>query len=393
MLRYLNWVLSSIRKDLALRNYVAIWQKTLARLGLIGELLAKVLRLSPKKLVAVQLGVSLCEANYTSAAAACVRRGIALSGDYEFSGVTLVHRARFAALLSTTRTTELRVEGTRVSYLVTNRVGRLRLAKHTAISEFHNPPAAAPLVIRELARHNLLDFHAYLDAWLTSLPEQKLNPEAPVLLYLPEVGLRNAALASEDLIAFAGITADEGWLGCAHSYRGLARLALDGGLAELTVLEDDALLAADWRERWAVGRGLIEGRIGAVSGMVSDVPRLPKLWRVERIGNQEFFVSGHFSSTVFSIFSRNVLEWLSRFPLRATDPNSDGIDRYLATMPDLEVALFRPALVEHNPAARSTLWRFNNRTYLAQIAAAERLIADALRPVEGDQGGTLKGAS
>lgn len=380
MLRYLAWVLRSIRKDLALGNYTAIWQKTLARFGLIGELLARGLRLSPQTLVAVRLGVDLGDTDRALVAAGCLRRGVLLTDGLNEPGLAFDDRARFAGIVKISKTTTMTVADCEVRYTTTIQIGRLRLKTRLVRSAFRHPPAAQPLVLRELARLRLIDFDRYLEAWLRSLPGERLDPESPVVLYLPEVGLRNPALASEPLISFAGITADQGWLGCAQSYRSLARLALQSGVSQLTVLEDDAVLPAGWRDRWGAGRELVSrGRANLASGLVSDLQRLPKTWRIERSGEDEFFVSDHMSSTVFTIFGESALRWLTSYPAHASDPNTEGIDRYLATMPGVAVGVFRPALVEHDPAARSTLWRFNNRTYRAQIDFAEELLASATR--------------
>ena len=138
------------------------------------------------------------------------------------------------------------------------------------------------------------------------------------------------------------------------------------------------MLATDWSERVRDARTLIgEVRVQLVSGLISDLTELPDEWSIIKQGKSQFFVSSRIASNVFTILSPAALAWAARFPIHATDPNTEAIDRYMATQPELQVAVFEPPLVSHSPQARSTLWGFANRTYQAQIRLASELIAKA----------------
>lgn len=386
MLRYLGWVLRSLRKDLQLRNYIGIWQKTLAQFGFIGKALAQLLHLSEYKLTHIEIGAMLEVADEQLVAAGCRRRDVTITITPVANFIRHLQVAKAAWFIPITRETLLEIDGGEVRHTVKDSVGRLRLRTRRANSSFAVPPSARTMVLRELARLRLIDFDRYLEAWIASLPKAALNPDTPVLLYLPEVGLRNSRLSAEQLIPFAGITADQGWLGCALSYRALAGIAQSNGLQELTVLEDDAILKSDWQRDWGEARAVIAaGEAKVVSGLISDLADLPANWRVASSGDSRFFVSERFASTVFSVFGHEAIGWLADFPSHATDPNTEGIDRYLATMPQLQVAVFVPPIAKHDAKARSTLWGFSNTTFNAQISQAETLLAEAVSSAAGER--------
>ena len=383
MLRYVGWVLRSLRKDLRLGNYLGIWQKVLGQLGIVGRLMARAARISARELVSVQLGVTLAAPITENLAAACRRRRVEFTAQSpELAPVEVLRyrqRALVLWLLPVTREVTVAVAGGRIEYRTTDSTGRIRWNRQLATSEFRNPVAAEPIVLRELARLELVDFDLFLQRWVETLPTKTLTSDRPIVLYLPEVGMRNQQLVAEDVVGFAGLTAPAGWLGCARSYRELAKLALEQNLLCLTVIEDDAVLTEGWLERAAEARSEIElGRLSVASGLASDLETLPAGWEARETTLGRYFVSSAFSSTVFTIFGRPALQWLAKFPSQSTDPNTGAIDRYLAELPGLQAAVFVPPLVTHMLETSSTLWRFGNRTYQAQIDASRKLIAAAV---------------
>lgn len=396
MLRYVLWVIRSMRKDLRLRNFYGIWQKTLVQFRALNGLLRRIFGPSQATLTQLEISEPISPELAELVAAAAARNSVHLKMLQSPSQALLVARWRWKlpSWIQLTQVVSVDVFATATGYTVSHeselRLGGRKLRTKLRTSSFRLPAKgraiqlqfqSQSLLLRELARHGLLDFARYLEHFQQALT----NADNPVVVYLPEVGLRNPQLGELGFIGFAGVTNPQGWIGCALSQSGLSQMALKQGLASLTIIEDDAELSTDWRKRWIAARKLVESdQLDAASGLISDLQQLPDNWKVLSGKSATFFVGPIFSSNVFTVLGPAILGWASNFPSGASNPNTEAFDRFLESKPGLRNGILVPSLVKHSDQASSTLWGFQNRTYANQIAAAEKLLADAVQSTQND---------
>ena len=389
MLQYILWVIRSLRKDLGLRNFYGIGQKILVQLRSGFSNLKFLIGWKPAQLKSVTIAANLSEQNLAFATRAAEARSVQLTYKPAADSAPVVaeYVVALAWFIKLRRTDVLLVSETQGGYEVSisksQTLGRLRLKQHTALSRFALPKSGRTehvvfqrdnLALRELARIGLINFSNYLEHYAS----RAMHPQRPIVMYLPEIGLRNPELGDEMFVPFAGVTNQQGWLGCAHSQVALAEIGLKQALASITVIEDDAVLTSDWQKRWETGRKLVEaGELDAASGLVIEMPSLPKSWRVREVGGTSFFVSNVFSSNLFATLSPSAMIWISGFPDTAADPNTEAIDCFIQSKDGLRNGVFVPFLATPMPDARSTLWGFGNRTYQGQIELARTLILSA----------------
>jgi hypothetical protein len=296
--------------------------------------------------------------------------------------------------LKVKRTTLLSVsetqDGFEVCFTTSQHIGSLHLRQRPVTSRFAYPELGRvehvvfqreSLALRELARLEMISFSDYLEHF----SRQEMHPQRPFLIYLPEIGLRNPELGQQMFVPFAGVTNQKGWLGCAYSQVALAQFGLKQKLPSITVIEDDAELTSDWRERWKAGRKLVEsGELEITSGLVIEMPSLPKNWYTIQKAGTRFFVSDIFSSNLFATLSPSAMAWIADFPEDAHDPNTEAIDCFIQSKDNLRNGVFVPFLATPMAGAKSTLWGFGNRTYESQIELTQSLIDSAQQePVGG----------
>lgn len=214
----------------------------------------------------------------------------------------------------------------------------------------------------------------------------KLNENVPVVLSLPETFKRRNTFKSHwpahiPHMVFDGLRHKRGWIGCALSYRTLAKWAIRQGLPKLVIVEDDVLLPTDFSEKfphlltlldktsshWDVYCGLIA---------VIDEP-------VHCLRRQHFKSLGHdlllidrFKSMVFNVFNRTALEYMANWSLDAGDEHTNTIDMYLDRMPGVRTVVSHPFFVGHATDLQSTLWGISNATYDPLITKTEQTIGN-----------------
>jgi hypothetical protein len=76
-------------------------------------------------------------------------------------------------------------------------------------------------------------------------------------------------------------------------------------------------------------------------------------------------------SMVHNTYAPTVLRLLANWDETNADPETNTIDRYLQTKPQLRVVTTIPFLVEHHEELYSSLWGFQNAQYNDLIANAE----------------------
>lgn len=156
-----------------------------------------------------------------------------------------------------------------------------------------------------------------------------------------------------------------GWKGCALSYKAIMRKAIEMGLDEILVCEDDVSFPVDYDERLGVVReylGRHAGQWDIFSGFIADVSPESVVARVEIFKGVEFIWLDRCVSTVYNIYSRKAMTILSGWDPNNSDVNNNTIDRYLQRH-RISVVLARPFLVAHEEAASSTIWGIQNSQY------------------------------
>lgn len=226
------------------------------------------------------------------------------------------------------------------------------------------------------------------DQRLTPQPPQSLPAEPPAVaaqpprwcLTLPETDARYRNAQKLPVSRYcAGLRKRPGWMGCALSYREMARQALAQGVEALWVIEDDvtplgpleAHLEEIWqylsqRDDWDICVGHLtlvdEGlEVGAIT-------RLPSGMALLQV-NQ-------FLGMAANLYHRRALEALAGWEPEAGDEYSNTIDQYLKAQCLRTVATW-PYLVDHDDEQQSTLWGFNNAHYRQTIEATRQRL-DAL---------------
>ena len=190
-------------------------------------------------------------------------------------------------------------------------------------------------------------------------------------LSLPEVLGRTRAFESEGRSEYQivpGLRHQKGWIGCALSYKWIAKLALRDRLRWIVVAEDDTHFLRDFDERWGVVERALETRVGewdVFSGLIA----------VERLGpNVEVARIDRMISTVFNAYSEDVLQRMAAWDplLRLVETNT--IDRYLERCGGMRVLVLVPFLVGHKEDLSSTIWHFGNTQYNPLIAESVRVL-------------------
>lgn len=212
----------------------------------------------------------------------------------------------------------------------------------------------------------------------------QLDANVPVVLSLPETFKRRDAFKARwpsqiPHLIFDGLRHKRGWIGCALSYRTLAKWAIQQGLSRLIIVEDDVLLPADFADKfpqlldsldqtgshWDVYCGLI--------AVIDEPVHCLRRQHVESLGHDLLLID-RFKSMVFNVFNRTALEYMANWRLDRGDEHTNTIDMYLDQMPGVRTVVSHPFFVGHATELQSTLWGISNATYDPLIAKTEQTI-------------------
>lgn len=214
-------------------------------------------------------------------------------------------------------------------------------------------------------------------------PEAARRERFPrVCLSLPETPVRQRAFNSVNTHGFhvvQGVRGGPGWVGCAMSYKYIAREAMRTDAQYLTVCEDDVVFTGEFRDTFdAIERWLREndGEWDVFSGLIADLHEDAQVAQVTSLGNVTLVTISHMTSTVFNVYSRRALEIISRWDEHKRDPETNTIDRYLERTTNLRVVVALPYLVGHAEEMNSTLWGFQNSQYTSMIAKSQQRLQD-----------------
>lgn len=198
-----------------------------------------------------------------------------------------------------------------------------------------------------------------------------------IALSMPEtIHRRNTYLSNQPkgYIVFDGLRRRPGWIGCALSYAALANHALKNDLKQLTVMEDDVLLPADFDFRLAISRDFLAQRAGEwdiFSGVMASLHADIKVLAVEQFKGITFLTVDRMMSTVFNIYGIHALKQIAVWDADNHNADTNTIDRHIEKQESLRVVVALPFLVGHREELLSTLWGFENTQYRKMIADSE----------------------
>lgn len=240
---------------------------------------------------------------------------------------------------------------------------------------------------RLLVANDLLDAKA-LDTIPSPLSAAQLSQG--VGLSLPETHQRRLAFQESypGYPVFPGLRHQQGWRGCALSYRYLASTAKEYGLQSLEIREDDAGLEGGSKERWKKATQLFDTRpdLDVLCGLVADVAEDVKVVETLEHEGEHYIVINRMTSMVCNRYGTRAIQALAEWPVADTDVERNTIDRYLEGL-GLNILVPLPFIAQHRAESRSTLWQFQNTTYDAMIESSEqRLMALSRQAQERHEG-------
>ena len=207
-------------------------------------------------------------------------------------------------------------------------------------------------------------------------------PGPCMVLSMPETVRRRAHFVEQTLpglqtevAVFDGVRYSPGWLGCAMSYQYLARKALQTGVAQLEIMEDDVEMPPDYAQRRARVDGWLaahDGQWDIFAGLIAKIHPGTQVLEVMEQDGETFVVLDRMTSMVHNIYAQPALEALSEWNSSIRDPHTNTIDSYLQGRAQMRVVTTLPFLVAHTTDMDSSLWGINNQEYLAVIYKAEQ---------------------
>ena len=207
-------------------------------------------------------------------------------------------------------------------------------------------------------------------------------PGRCMVLSMPETVRRRAHFVEQTLpglqtevAVFDGVRYSPGWLGCAMSYQYLARKALQTGVAQLEIMEDDVEMPPDYAQRRARVDGWLaahDGQWDIFAGLIAKIHPGTQVLEVMEQDGETFVVLDRMTSMVHNIYAKPALEALSEWNSSIRDPHTNTIDSYLQGRAQMRVVTTLPFLVAHTTDMDSSLWGINNQEYLAVIYKAEQ---------------------
>ncbi|WP_087717802.1 glycosyltransferase [Salinicola salarius] len=200
-------------------------------------------------------------------------------------------------------------------------------------------------------------------------------------LSLPETFARHQAFKATfpDFAIFPGLRHAHGWRGAALSFRYLARRALEAGLTELEVREDDVLLEGEAQQSWQRAKRLFRagqatGRFDLLCGLIADTADATRVIEVFEEDGRRYVVIDRMTSMVCNVYGERAMKVLAAWDPQDRDIERNTIDRYLERH-TLRVLVPLPFIAGHQPEQTSTLWNFTNSTYDVMIEKSQAVLA------------------
>ena len=209
----------------------------------------------------------------------------------------------------------------------------------------------------------------------------KLNTNR-ICLSLPESTERRRSFDKDNLYGFEcvpGLRHELGWVGCGLSYKLIFTLALEAGMSELMICEDDVIFPENFEKRLREILSYLHAqkKWSIFSGVMADVGDV-NIRGCTQADDGSFLEIDHMVSTVFNIYHREVFACFVDWNEQNRDVQKNTIDRYLEQK-DLSVHVQVPYLVGHKEELDSTIWGFSNTEYAAMIDDSEEKLKELLR--------------
>lgn len=169
---------------------------------------------------------------------------------------------------------------------------------------------------------------------------------------------------------FTGLRHEMGWIGCGLSYKMIFRKAMEKGLENIIVCEDDVVFKDNFQERLIKIQNFLKDKKWDVfSGLMADVGDV-YIRNVIKEDGDIYVEMNQMISMVFNIYNRTIFEKICNWDETNDDVNLNTIDRFLE-MKEIEVWTTVPFLVGHNEGLRSTIWNHDNSVYEKMIRKSE----------------------
>jgi len=246
---------------------------------------------------------------------------------------------------------------------------------------------------RVLLGLGMIDYRRFTDVcrgW--NLPADRLA------LSLPETTARRAQLDLATVpgsAIFEGLRAPTASMGRAMSYKFLAQQAIERGVEQLLVFEDDVDIspkaAADLAKVHAFLGGY--GDWDLFCGVLSDLNPSFKILETFIEGGIRYVVIDQVISSVYNIYRPKALRIMAGWDDLDDDVHRNTVDRYLQARTDLRVVTTVPFLVVHRESVKSSIWGFGNTQYTQMIKASEQLLQERLEEFLASEASRLRPAS
>ena len=255
-------------------------------------------------------------------------------------------------------------------------------AAHTAWQERCRAHIAATQQHFDWCIHRLLLARRVL-AWprFAQLTNDAPPLAARMALSLPETFQRRAAFEAvrpQGVQLFDGLRYTPGWVGAALSYKYLAHRAVQQGMAQLEVMEDDVLFPEGFAARrrrvleWLAAH---EGQWDLFLGAMAIVHPDTRVLHVDKTDSETFVTIDRPMSMVCNIYAPAALRRIAAWDESNQDADTNTIDRWLQSA-GLRAVLTLPFLAGHREDMDSSLWGISNERYSQMIADAEQRLGE-----------------
>jgi hypothetical protein len=215
------------------------------------------------------------------------------------------------------------------------------------------------------------------------------EPLHPIILSLPETVSRHRdalELLPNESIIFKGVKQSPGWVGCANSYKLMARALLSEGVTMAAICEDDVVLPEKYKTKIGIIWEYLEGlgqNWDVFVGLTADFSHLTQISEIQEYKGEKFIHSDRFTSTVFNIYSSRGLQKLASWkhnPHLSVEQNT--IDRAISSLPNIKIISLEQDIFGHNNYYQSTLWGFNNSEYNDMLLRSSYIKSGLIREFE-----------
>ena len=200
---------------------------------------------------------------------------------------------------------------------------------------------------------------------------------ARMALSLPETFQRRAAFEAvrpQGVQLFDGLRYTPGLVGAALSYKYLAHRAVQQGMEQLEVMEDDVLFAEGFdarRQRVLEWLAAHKGQWDLFLGAMAIVHPDTRVLHVDKVEGDTFITIDRPMSMVCNIYAPAALQRIAAWDEKNQDADTNTIDRWLQSA-GLRAVLTLPFLAGHREDLDSSLWGISNASYSQMIADAEK---------------------